>query len=499
MDRMRRSISNTTDNDRTLLFAALGISTVAIAGGLYYYLRAREDVADIDTAQAELLSLDGFDQFGLSTRQLRALIENLHREMEKGLNDAPGKSTSTLKMLPSYIGKPKGHENGTFYALDLGGTNFRVLKLALHGNRIIGETASKKFQVSKELMSGPGTDLFNFLADCVQAFIAEFEPTRDRAHPIPLGFTFSFPVDQKGIAAGSLITWTKGFTNPGVEGHDIVFLLNSAFVRKGVNAVTVALVNDTVGTMVARGYSDPKVEMGVILGTGSNACYCEKVSRVTKYTGPAPPGDGMIVNMEWGAFGDGKDILPLTKYDIQLDKTSVNPGKQLLEKMVSGMYLGWIVNNVLFDLFQKGKLFVGRSSLTGEWQTSDISSVLGDNSGELTQVAADISRVFSIDVGSITHNDRVLVQGVSQRVAVRAARLCATAIAGVLQHISRLRDVVVAVDGSVFEKIPGFKQKMDETIKELYPSSDVRLELTTDGSGIGSAVIAATAAFHVSN
>jgi len=369
--------------------------------------------------------------------------------------------------------------------------------LILHGNRIVGETASKKFVVSKELMAGHGDRLFDFLADCVQEFIFEFEPARakDTANPIPLGFTFSFPVDQKGIAAGSLITWTKGFTSPGVEGHDIVYLLNTAFTRKGVNAITVALVNDTVGTMVARGYTDPKVEMGVILGTGSNACYSEKVSKVTKYTGPTPPGEGMIVNMEWGAFGDGKDFLPLTKYDTQLDKASVNPGKQLLEKMVSGMYLGWIVNNVLFDLFQKGKLFVGKSSLTGEWQTADISSVLADGSADLFQVALDVSRVYGIDPAQISKDDRVLIKGVSQLVAVRAARLCATAIAGVLHHIGRLRDVVVAVDGSVFEKIPGFKTKMDETIKELYPSSDVKLELTTDGSGIGAAVIAATVAF----
>jgi hexokinase len=46
--------------------------------------------------------------------------------------------------------------------------------------------------------------------------------------------------------------------------------------------------------------------------------------------------------------------------------------------------------------------------------------------------------------------------------------------------------------GSVFEHVPGFKQEMERTIKQLLPGSSVRLVLTTDGSGIGAAIIAAS-------
>src|SRR5690349_18246938 len=74
--------------------------------------------------------------------------------------------------------------------------------------------------------------------------------------------------------------------------------------------------------------ADSKCEMGVILGTGTNACYYEKFSNITKYNGTVK-GDGMIINMEWGAFGDGRNILPLTKMDKQLDAASLNPGKQV--------------------------------------------------------------------------------------------------------------------------------------------------------------------------
>jgi len=52
-------------------------------------------------------------------------------------------------------------------------------------------------------------------------------------------------------------------------------LLAAACKRKGLDVVLEALVNDTVGTLMARAYSDPKCRVGVILGTGTNACYRE--------------------------------------------------------------------------------------------------------------------------------------------------------------------------------------------------------------------------------
>lgn len=97
----------------------------------------------------------------------------------------------------------------------------------------------------------------------------------------------------------------------------------------------VALVNDTVGTMVARCYEDGACEMGVILGTGwflkliynagTNACYGEKVSNIKKPHGKYS-GENMIINMEWGGFGDNTNFLPLSKADKQLDAASLNPG-----------------------------------------------------------------------------------------------------------------------------------------------------------------------------
>jgi hexokinase len=226
-------------------------------------------------------------------------------------------------------------------------------------------------------MKGNASHLFGFIAECVKSFI-EDEKKKGKTITIsakfPLGFTFSFPVDQQGVAKGTLIKWTKGFTTTGVEGQDVVALLNNAFKQRNINVEVVALANDTVGTMVTRSYEDPNCEVGVILGTGSNACYAEKVSNIKKFTGQPLKGGIMIVNMEWGgkhyclacidyeAFGDGKNILKQSSADKQLDKASLNPGFQLFEKMISGMYLGEIARLAIVELQQRGVIFKGATS-----------------------------------------------------------------------------------------------------------------------------------------
>ena len=39
-------------------------------------------------------------------------------------------------------------------------------------------------------------------------------------------------------------------------------------------------------------------------GTGSNACYMEMQSNITKLKSPGNPEGRMCINMDWGAFGD---------------------------------------------------------------------------------------------------------------------------------------------------------------------------------------------------
>ena len=40
------------------------------------------------------------------------------------------------------------------------------------------------------------------------------------------------------------------------------------------------LINDTVGTLMSTAYYDRKTAIGLILGTGTNACYFENIDRI---------------------------------------------------------------------------------------------------------------------------------------------------------------------------------------------------------------------------
>jgi len=78
------------------------------------------------------------------------------------------------------------------------------------------------------------------------------------------------------------------------------------------------------------------------VGTGSNACYVEKTVNAECFEGyQTSPKPSMVINCEWGAFGDNGVLeFVRTAYDKVVDKVTPNPGKQTFEKYISGMYMG---------------------------------------------------------------------------------------------------------------------------------------------------------------
>lgn len=122
-------------------------------------------------------------------------------------------------------------------------------------------------------------------------------------------------------------------------------------------------MNDTVGTLVAHAYSNPQVSAGFIYGTGVNAAYPEKISRIVKLQQPAQENEKdsfMLVNTEIDLFGNSA-YLPLTRFDKQLDQNHPQPNFQIYEKMVSGAYLGELTRLVAVELItQHNYLFDGR-------------------------------------------------------------------------------------------------------------------------------------------
>jgi len=312
-----------------------------------------------------------------------------------------------------------------------------------------------------------------------------------------MGFTFSFPVNQTSINSGILIKWTKGFTAKDVVEKDIVYLLNKAMKKKGVNANVNVLINDTVGTLLTGSYQQVNSDccIGLILGTGSNTCYWEKMENIKKYkSGPKENISGMVINMEAGNFGSrriGIDM-PLTKWDHELNQQSNNPDNQILEKQISGMYLGEITRLVILDLIRQGKIFSSfkDSKLRLEdrygFDTKIMSIFENDNTSDLSIVQKHLAE---FGITKSTKEERLFVKKVAHLVAERAAALAATQLVGCLVQMEKdKKDAIVAVDGSVFEKYPGFPSMMEHYLKLLLNHSKVSLVLAKDGSGVGAAL-----------
>ncbi|KAG8578576.1 hypothetical protein GDO81_010537 [Engystomops pustulosus] len=352
-------------------------------------------------------------------------------------------------------------------------------------SKLLGEDAIQSKDVSEIL--------FDYIVDCITKFQQENNLQGKR---LPLGFTFSFPCKQNSLDQGILISWTKGFSASGCVGEDVVRLLMEAAVRRqNSDFYVTALVNDTVGTMMSCGYDDPACEVGLIVGTGTNACYMEEMKNVELLEGE----DGlMCINMEWGAFGDNGCLNDITtSYDQDVDDHSMNPKKQRYEKMISGMYLGEIVRKVLIKLTQEKVLFGGKISkklnTSGLFPTKFLSSIESDSLG-LLQVRAILTELGL----KCTCDDTVLVKEVCTTVSKRAAQLCASGIAAVVEKIGENRGldhlkITVGVDGTLYKLHPHFSGVVKKYVQILAPACEVTFRLSEDGSGKGAALITAVA------
>ncbi|KAI8884041.1 hypothetical protein K501DRAFT_285047 [Backusella circina FSU 941] len=423
--------------------------------------------------------------------------------MDKGL----AREGATIAMIPSYVeGRLTGKEEGNFLALDLGGTNLRVVLVTLLGQGKF-KTVSSKSRVSEELKTGPMRNLCDYIAECVDTFLTE-QGLEDQETELNLGYTFSFPVLQTKINRGILSTWTKGFACTGAVGKDPVLLLQDALLRKHVPVKVSALVNDTVGTLLSNAYNKPNTLAGLILGTGSNGAYIEKMSNIGKWKGGKTTSDEMIINMEFGAFDNERMMLPLTRFDNKLDRESINPHAQIYEKLISGMYLGEITRNVLTDMIDRELLLkrdvhtsiAWSKEVSRHWsfETAFMSNIESDDTAELTHTKEILDT--NLNLSDVTTTEAKFIKKICELVGKRAARLAATSISAIVQHCGVGPDGCdIGIDGSLYEFYPSFELRMYEALKELNPEINnlektIRLGLARDGSGVGAALTACVAA-----
>ncbi|XP_044463797.1 hexokinase-1-like [Mangifera indica] len=481
---------------------AVGATVICVAAAAALLARHRMNCSG-RWAKAMAILKDFEEKCGTPIGKLRQVADAMTVEMHAGLASEGG---SKLKMLISYVDNlPTGDEKGLFYALDLGGTNFRVIRVLLGGQE--GHVVKQEFEegsIPPHLMTGSSNDLFDYIAEALAKFIAtedegiHVSPGRQRE----LGFTFSFPVRQTSISSGNLIKWTKGFSIDDAVGQDIVGELTKAMDRAGLDMRVAALVNDTIGTLAGGRYSNKDVIAAVILGTGTNAAYVEQAHAIPKWHGLLPKSGEMVINMEWGNFRSSH--LPLTEYDQALDAESLNPGEQIFEKVISGMYLGEIVRRVLCQMAEEADFFGDtvppKLKIPFILRTPDMSAMHHDTSSDLRVVGNKLKDILEIPDTSLKM--RKVVVKLCDIVATRGACLSAAGIVGILKKLGRdtVKDgekqkSVIALDGGLYEHYTKFSACMESTLKEMLGkevSENIIIELSNDGSGIGAALLAAS-------
>ncbi len=413
------------------------------------------------------------DEFTLDSDAIKEIAASFRYDIDAGINET---GESSLRMLKSYIGLPTGEETGEYLALDFGGTNLRVVLIRLDGKG--------KFEVIKKVAKPlvvPGEynficadakaeELFDFIADMVEEVISG-----NHSKKYLLGHTFSFPSAQTNIYNAHLIIWTKEFATQGVEGKVVNDLLKEALARKNLtNVEPTAVINDTVAVLLAAAYKLGNTHIGSIYATGHNTCYYENYASA----GLGKP--AMVINMESGGFNK----LAINKYDYKLDQESEKPYEQRLEKMVSGRYMGELLSYCLDDAWHIGKI---------AFSSIDISAILEDNSDTLTSVCNLLKQKINQE---ITTDDAVWVKALAETIAARSARIVVATYCGIIWHLYKdggIPKQFIAVDGSVYEKMPTIKENMQKAIYEIMGDNADKLELVLEngGSALGAALAAA--------
>lgn len=399
-------------------------------------------------------------------------LGHFSKQFTGALEDVLAGKESSLSAVPSYLGLPAGKEEGTYLALDFGGTNVRVSKIRLLGNHcfLIDKQISKPLRVPGQydyMAAGTtGEELFDFIAKLVGQVAGG-------NRPYALGHTFSFAVTQDDVHDARLVEWSKEMAVQGVEGEYVNALLGQALARQGLgNIRLVALLNDTTAALLASAYQHTPANIGIICGTGFNICYYE-------------PSRQMILILEAGNY----DGASRSKWDEVVDQQSQKPGYHQLEKLISGAYLSEIYRQTVMTYYKTDDV--------PHFTTRDMNRIVG------TENIKEGRLIMSCLWNRIVAPEDVRpLRNIGAAIFVRSAQICGAAVYAVLHHLypdGKVPAQTIAVEGSVLEHVRGGLFMMEDALRASQASygfsrtESVLAEpaIVKNGPSVGAAIAAA--------
>jgi len=352
-----------------------------------------------------------------------------------------------------------------------GGSNLRVgfVELDPHGSGCeangveqshhLSRLLEQSWPIHEHLKNENSESLFSWIGDCVAQVVRRgseaFELTPD--DELPMGVTFSFPMQQKSLAEAILMPMGKGFAV--TSDLDLAGHLAAGYEKHRTSDMPpiriAAIANDAVATLVSFVYRFPaeshqKAAMGLIVGTGCNATLPLRLSTLHESKRPASisvlPGQEaadvkIAVNTEWSIRGSAPPLRKLgliTRWDTELDEAGEVPGFQPLEYMTAGRYLGELARLIFVDYYQTGlglpvDALPSRLHQRFGLSTTFISHLHPDspNSSMLSQLerefpAEDTSFCWTLDLADSLYR-------IAKAIEVRAAGIIAASTVGLLR------------------------------------------------------------------
>lgn len=454
--------------------------------------KSNHEVNTVETAHHTLDSLrDDIMQLfkaPCTMRRMLSMSSALRVQYKAKLQD------SQACMLPSFChALPTGQEEGTFIALDVGGSTFRVALIELRGRNaqktpmVIKHMTTSK--IDERIRKLPSARFFDWMAGRIEAMLEHEKDLLSSDRVLPMGLAWSFPIEQTSHRSGKMQGMGKGFAcHEDTIGMDLAELIESACVQRRLNVRLDAIVNDSSATLLSQAYLDPATSMALILGTGTNAAAYLPISCMGRSKfGIRDPSwfnhaQKVITNTEVSMFG--KSILPETRWDQTLNKQHLLPDFQPLEYMVTGRYLGELFRLIILEAVDTGELFNGKLppclsepySLDTEIlaHLEATSSDHATKSGPMIQTAFGLKHVPSA-------KELSFLRTVAQSISYRASAYISVAVHALwaLQKETNPNSTTalsspktsIACNGSVILKYPGFKDRCEGFLHDMITSS----------------------------
>ena len=387
-------------------------------------------------------------------------IDRFTSQMERGLGSDNG-----LPMVPTYIeGKLHPEQGKKAIAVDVGGTNLRVAVLELTGLK------TEIIKIAKVPILGKDEPV-SFYA-FIDNLVDNIEPYLEYSKIIC--FSFSHQIHHARNMDGFVTDLSKEVTITGISGKPLAYSLKKAIRQRTGEDAKVILINDTIGvagSMLQLGDTFQNY-FGVVMGTGFNTCYIEKTENIKKIDDAVT--ETMFINVESGYYVPSQ----ISIIDQEFDATTSKPNTAVLEKMVSGEYLG----KLFFYMIQKAcgsnlfsKDFVEKLETHSALGTKELSSFFEDpTSGVYGEISS-------------SEDDRDLLYFFARCLIERAAALVSIKIISISKKIYQPANtpICVIVEGATFYGLKGFREMVMKNISEHSNGLEIELYNVQDAALVG--------------